>query len=78
MRSLSTVKLLLVMFGAGVLISVVALLVLAKPVLRSVIERRAAEHGVELELSDIDFGFSWVGFSDAKFALIGEHEKSGT
>jgi hypothetical protein len=78
MRSTSTVKLLLVMFGAGVLLALIALFAIAKPLLRSVIERRAAEHGVALELSDIDFGFSWVGFSDAKFHLIGVHELGGT
>lgn len=78
MRSLSSLKLLLVMFGAGVLVSLLALLLLAKPLLRYAIEQRAEEHGVTLELSEIDFGLSWVDFSDAKFTLIGVHELGGT
>ncbi|HMJ15197.1 MAG TPA: hypothetical protein VK524_27470 [Polyangiaceae bacterium] len=78
MRSNSTLKLLLALAGIGSLLAVLALLVLAKPLLRYGIEQRARDHGVALELSDVSFGLGWVTFSNAKFQLIGVHEIGGT
>lgn len=65
----------LVLFGAAlalfaVLLGAVALVLVPRYITREAV-RRAREHGVELELGTLDYGWQWASISNAKARLVG-------
>jgi len=54
----------------GVLAGIVALVLVPRYIAREVV-RRAAEHGVVLELGTLDYGWQWATISQAKARLVG-------
>jgi hypothetical protein len=65
----------LVLLGAAlalvsVLLGVVALVLVPRYITREAI-RRAREHGIELELGTLDYGWRWAAISNAKARLVG-------
>lgn len=65
----------LVLLGAAlalvaVLLGAVALVLVPRYITREAI-RRAREHGIELELGTLDYGWEWASISNAKARLVG-------
>lgn len=65
----------LVLLGAAlalvaVLLGVVALVLVPRYITREAV-RRAREHGIELELGTLDYGWEWASISNAKARLVG-------
>jgi hypothetical protein len=65
----------LVLLGAallllGILLGAIALVLVPRYITREAI-RRAREHGIELELGTLDYGWEWAAISGAKARLVG-------
>jgi hypothetical protein len=69
----------IVLCVAGVLLLAlgIAVLLLVKPLIRRVAEEEARQHGVALQVSDVEIGLGRLSFANATFTLVGVHGLTG-